>query len=97
MECSQREHAAESAGRATRKHAKIVRRSREECPCLIRRLLLDFTSIMAKPPPTARQNRHSQPEGHASLYDEGDLPGLLEGKQNPLVLVLDCVQDPHNL
>lgn len=52
---------------------------------------------MAKPPPTARQNRHSQPEGHASLYDEGDLPGLLEGRQNPLVLVLDCVQDPHNL
>ncbi len=29
-------------------------------------------------------------------YSEGDLPALLKDKPNPLVLVLDCVQDPHN-
>lgn len=29
--------------------------------------------------------------------DEGDLPGLLSEAKQPLVLVLDGVQDPHNL
>ncbi len=49
----------------------------------------------------ARPNRHSQQAGPraapVTLYDEGDLAALLEAKTNPLVLVLDCVQDPHNL
>ena len=31
------------------------------------------------------------------ILDESHLESLLEGKLNPLVLVLDCVQDPHNL
>ena len=31
------------------------------------------------------------------IYDEADLAQLLEGKTNALVLVLDCIQDPHNL
>lgn len=31
------------------------------------------------------------------VYEEGDLPSLLEDKPDPLVLVLDCIQDPHNL
>ncbi len=49
----------------------------------------------------ARPNRHSQPAGASAapvrLHDEGDLPALIEARPNPLVLVLDCVQDPHNL
>ena len=54
---------------------------------------------MAKPPPIARQNRHSKPASLAQVrtYEEGDLPSLLEGRTDPLVLVLDCIQDPHNL
>ncbi|MBB5036275.1 23S rRNA (guanosine(2251)-2'-O)-methyltransferase RlmB [Prosthecobacter dejongeii] len=53
---------------------------------------------MPKPAPVARQNRHSSPTtGHVPVYDEDDLSLLLEGKENPLVLILDCIQDPHNL
>ncbi len=52
---------------------------------------------MPRHEPIARQNRHSDPVGQSHLYEEGDLAALLEGKTAPLVLVLDCVQDPHNL
>lgn len=53
---------------------------------------------MPKPAPAARQNRHaSASAGMIPHYDEGDLAALLEGKADPLVLILDCVQDPHNL
>lgn len=53
---------------------------------------------MPKPPPVARQNRHSSPkDGMPHFYDEGDLPSLLADKPDPLVLILDCIQDPHNL
>jgi len=49
----------------------------------------------------ARPNRHSQSStpgsSQAKLYDEDDLETLLDGKPSPLVLILDCVQDPHNL
>jgi 23S rRNA (guanosine2251-2'-O)-methyltransferase len=31
------------------------------------------------------------------LYEEGDLPGLLADRPDPLILILDCIQDPHNL
>jgi 23S rRNA (guanosine2251-2'-O)-methyltransferase len=47
--------------------------------------------------PTARQNRHSRSDSQVVTYDEGDLAPLLADKKDPLVLVLDCVQDPHNL
>lgn len=57
-----------------------------------------FHIILMRP---ARPNRHSQQQGpsksQGKIYDEGDLPSLIEGHPNPLVLVLDCVQDPHNL
>lgn len=33
----------------------------------------------------------------ARSLDEDDLPGVLDGVQQPLVLLLDGVQDPHNL
>lgn len=53
---------------------------------------------MPKPSPTARQNRHSQTApSSVRVHEEDDLPALLEGRPDPLVLVLDCIQDPHNL
>ncbi len=49
----------------------------------------------------ARQNRHSQTpapgKSLANVHDEGDLESLIQAHPNPLVLILDCVQDPHNL
>lgn len=45
---------------------------------------------------TARANRHSRPNAEIRLYEDGDLEPLLADKPDPLVLVLDCVQDPHN-
>jgi 23S rRNA (guanosine2251-2'-O)-methyltransferase len=47
--------------------------------------------------PIARQNRHSSSDNKVRIYEEGDIATLLEGKESPLVLILDCVQDPHNL
>lgn len=44
----------------------------------------------------ARANKHSRLETELFTYEEGDLAALLEGKKDPLVLILDCVQDPHN-
>lgn len=48
----------------------------------------------------ARENRHvrgKRPGQSAKARAEEELYGLLEGNANPLLLVLDCVQDPHNL
>lgn len=45
----------------------------------------------------ARSNKHTACGGQAFVYDEGDLASLLRDKAAPLVLVLDCIQDPHNL
>ncbi len=45
---------------------------------------------------TARANRHSRPNAEIRLYEDGDLESLLADKPDPLVLILDCVQDPHN-
>jgi 23S rRNA (guanosine2251-2'-O)-methyltransferase len=47
--------------------------------------------------PEARENKHARSGGDVRMHDEDDLAGLLEGQANPLVLVLDCIQDPHNL
>jgi 23S rRNA (guanosine2251-2'-O)-methyltransferase len=44
----------------------------------------------------ARENKHAT-GGDIRLHDENDLASLIEGQANPLVLILDCVQDPHNL
>lgn len=46
---------------------------------------------------TARANKHVRQDADIATYEEGDLETLLEGKTDPLVLILDCVQDPHNL
>ncbi|MEJ6723757.1 MAG: 23S rRNA (guanosine(2251)-2'-O)-methyltransferase RlmB [Akkermansiaceae bacterium] len=44
----------------------------------------------------ARQNRHSGGR-EAKPFNEGDLNDLLEGKDAPFLLILDCIQDPNNL
>jgi len=47
--------------------------------------------------PIARANRHAKSLEPLRLHEEADIPGLLEGIKDPLVLVLDGIQDPHNL
>lgn len=43
-----------------------------------------------------RTNKHSS-GSKALIKDESELAALLSSKKDPLVLILDCVQDPHNL
>lgn len=47
----------------------------------------------------ARENRHVRggEEKPAPALDEGEMLALVAEAANPLVLILDCVQDPHNL
>lgn len=46
----------------------------------------------------ARENRHVQTvEKTAPALDEDDLMAIVAERQTPFVLILDCVQDPHNL
>lgn len=62
---------------------------------------------MRKRPGEARKNRHSgergervdrvQGERETRARGEGDLDEILEGVEAPLLLILDCVQDPNNL
>lgn len=51
---------------------------------------------MRKRAEEARQNRHSGGR-EAKALNEGDLNDLLDGVDAPLLLILDCVQDPNNL
>jgi 23S rRNA (guanosine2251-2'-O)-methyltransferase len=44
-----------------------------------------------------RDNKHTDLEASIRLYDENDFEKLLGEDPQPLVLILDCVQDPHNL
>jgi len=46
----------------------------------------------------ARDNKHVRGKGGGGLAKGEDaLDGILNGVDQPLVLILDCVQDPHNL
>lgn len=51
----------------------------------------------------ARENRHArrqEPQGESSsvpALDENDLMQLVATRPAPFILILDCVQDPHNL
>lgn len=47
----------------------------------------------------ARENRHVKPleEDRVPSLDEDDLMRLVAGIDVPFLLILDCVQDPHNL
>ena len=44
-----------------------------------------------------RPNRHTSERGASRAVPEGDLGDFLSGSACPFVLVLDGVQDPHNL
>ncbi len=43
-----------------------------------------------------RQNKHITTSARVEVKNEEFLKLLLEGTENPLILVLDCIQDPHN-
>jgi 23S rRNA (guanosine2251-2'-O)-methyltransferase len=45
----------------------------------------------------ARSNRHTTEKGTTQVLDEGGLETLLAEHPAPLLLVLDCITDPHNL
>ncbi len=48
----------------------------------------------------ARENRHVRPmeqEKAVPSLDEDDLMRIVSEQETPFVLILDCVQDPHNL
>jgi 23S rRNA (guanosine2251-2'-O)-methyltransferase len=49
----------------------------------------------------ARDNRHAKRPDETSKdvpsLDEDDLMQLIAEKKDPFILILDCVQDPHNL
>ena len=47
----------------------------------------------------ARENRHVKPaeEKFTPSLDEGDLMRIVAETDVPFILILDCVQDPHNL
>ncbi|MBT8043171.1 MAG: 23S rRNA (guanosine(2251)-2'-O)-methyltransferase RlmB [Pontiella sp.] len=49
-----------------------------------------------------RNKKQARTNVHASgtkplIKEESELPGLLKQTKEPLILVLDCIQDPHNL
>lgn len=44
----------------------------------------------------SRMNKHAA-KSKALIKDESELDALLDGIKEPLILILDCVQDPHNL
>ncbi len=44
----------------------------------------------------ARKNSHAS-GSKPLIKDEAELPDLLDKTKDPLILVLDCIQDPHNL
>jgi 23S rRNA (guanosine2251-2'-O)-methyltransferase len=45
----------------------------------------------------ARRNKHSNPGKPIRIWSEQDLADLIAANPSPLILVLDGVQDPHNL
>lgn len=63
-----------------------------------RRMKPRFSPQHGKASKQARENRHVQTtEVAVPSLDEDDLMAIIAGKKDPLVLILDCVQDPHNL
>ena len=45
----------------------------------------------------ARMNKHASSSSKALIKDESELGALLDTIKVPLILILDCIQDPHNL
>lgn len=57
-----------------------------------------FSGDRREPGKQARENRHVQAtEKSIPCLDENELMELISQRENPFVLILDCVQDPHNL
>jgi 23S rRNA (guanosine2251-2'-O)-methyltransferase len=57
-----------------------------------------FTGPKGAQAKQARENRHVQAvEKSLPALDEDELLAIVAEQENPFVLVLDCVQDPHNL
>ena len=48
-------------------------------------------------PREARANKHAQTDSGSRFYDDTDFPELLKDKADSMILILDCIQDPHNL
>ncbi|PCJ56528.1 MAG: 23S rRNA (guanosine(2251)-2'-O)-methyltransferase RlmB [Planctomycetota bacterium] len=45
----------------------------------------------------SRQHQHTDFQKSVEYYSESELESIIQSKENPFVLILDCVQDPHNL
>lgn len=45
----------------------------------------------------ARDNKHARGGRNVKSRPEEDVYALIQEEENPLLLILDCVQDPHNL
>ncbi|MDB9741655.1 23S rRNA (guanosine(2251)-2'-O)-methyltransferase RlmB [Akkermansiaceae bacterium] len=45
----------------------------------------------------ARENRHAVASKKTATLNEHDLEDILDKVEHPFLLILDCVQDPHNL
>jgi 23S rRNA (guanosine2251-2'-O)-methyltransferase len=57
-----------------------------------------FSNPKGTPGKQARENRHVQlVEKTIPALDEDELMAIVAEKETPFVLILDCVQDPHNL
>ena len=57
-----------------------------------------FSGPKGLPGKQARENRHVQEvEKPTPSLDEDDLMAIVAQQEVPFVLILDCVQDPHNL
>jgi 23S rRNA (guanosine2251-2'-O)-methyltransferase len=57
-----------------------------------------FSGPKGAPGRPARENRHVQEvEKPVPSLDEDDLMAIVAQKETPFILILDCVQDPHNL
>lgn len=57
-----------------------------------------FSGPKGAPGKQARENRHVQEvEKPTPSLDEDDLMAIVAQQEVPFVLILDCVQDPHNL
>ncbi len=50
-----------------------------------------------KPEIKIRVNKHANLDAEINVLEEHELYEMLDGVQNPFLLILDCVQDPHNL
>lgn len=50
-----------------------------------------------RPRSGGRPNPHTAEGGASRTVPEGDLREILAGSENPFILILDGVQDPHNL